>query len=180
MESLSTTTGDVFSNTTSITTLQNDVLTNLNNYTTLDIDLSSLDGQITTLESHITNIDTDITDLESDILAFNTSLSVIESDYVTNEYLDSLRIIADTTWTIGSSSDADYSSLHEALIASYNYTISPTATLTLQLEEGTHTYTDVLEINHQQGERIEIIGDIQSPETYICGLLESFWGPRGP
>jgi len=145
-ESLSTTTGDVSSNTTSITTLQNDVSTNLNNYT---------------------NLETEVTDLESDILTLNNSFSAIESDYITNEHLESLHIRVDTTWAVGPSSDADYTTLHDALTASYDYTIDPNATLTLQLEEGTHIYTNVLEINHQQGERIEIVGDIQSPETYV-------------
>ena len=150
-ESMSVNTGDISTNTTLIETIQNDVSTNLNNYTSLE---------------------TDVTDLEGDILTLNTSLSAIESDYVTNEYLDSLHITADTIWTIGASSDANYINLHDALSANYDYTIDPDVRLTLQLEEGTHTYTDTVEINHQQGERIEIVGDIESPENYV---LEFFW-----
>lgn len=74
-------------------------------------------------------------------------------------------ITDDTIYTVGPT--GDYADLPEALSALDRYRIASGASVTFQLEAGTHIFTEALEIQHPDGERIAILGDLADPATTL-------------
>ena len=149
------------------------IATNTADISTLGNDLGALTTTVNNTSAQVTDNTSAITTLVDDITALTDSIATITTDYVTFDDLDGQWIDEDTTWIVGPSVDADYPTLHDAVFASYDYKIYPDATLTLQMEPGTHQYTETVYIQHDHGDRLQITGDINQPDAYVL----EFTGP---
>ena len=94
-------------------------------------------------------------------------VAAIEADYVSESDLAATTLSASETWTVGPSSSADYADLHDALDAANLLHIHPDAYLVLQLETGTHSYTDIVRVRHPNGRNILIRGDRSDPSSVV-------------
>ena len=74
-------------------------------------------------------------------------------------------LTTDTIWTIGE--NGNYTTLKEAWEATQNIRLTPTATLTLQLEDETHIIDDTLILHHPDGSQIKIIGNDGNPSAVV-------------
>ncbi|MEC7983702.1 MAG: right-handed parallel beta-helix repeat-containing protein [Myxococcota bacterium] len=186
--------GGIAANQSAIASLQTDLGTLQSQVagaeTSIQQNMSSIvnhSASLSALQTSMTNAESDISDhvllitdnaddidvLESDMASLLVSITAIESDYVTSATLAAQWISTDTTWVIGPSSSANFATLHDAVRESYQYKIHPDAVLTLSLEAGTHTYTESLDIRHDHGNRMEIVGDIAQPGAYILEFTGS-------
>lgn len=118
----------------------------------------ALEARITELETLALQQAADNESRMSETSALDARMTVIEGAAV-------LLISEDTTFTVGAM--GDYAGLPEALAALDHYRIATGVTVTLQLEAGTYTFDEALEIQHPDGDRIAILGDVDDPSTTV-------------
>jgi hypothetical protein len=109
----------------------------------------------------------DVVDNTTSITDLAAQVAAIDDDYVSESDLAATTLSATVTWTVGPSSTADYADLHDALDAAKLLKFHPDAYLVLQLEAGTHTYTDTVNIRHPDGRNILIRGDTSDPSSVV-------------
>ncbi len=80
-------------------------------------------------------------------------------------------ITADTTWTVGSG--GDHATLQDALDALQMSLISPAATVTLQVLDGTYAITAPITVAHPNGDRIHVVGNTGNPNAVTFSVVDS-------
>ena len=127
---------------------------------------SAISANSTDIANHWTSIANNssaVTSLQGSVGTNASALTQLQSTYVSTADLDAMTIVSDEIWTVGPSGNADYPDLHQALDAAYDVSIHPNALLTLQLEAGTHSYTETVEVRHPDGDNLRIHGDLNDP-----------------
>ncbi|MEC7985574.1 MAG: right-handed parallel beta-helix repeat-containing protein [Myxococcota bacterium] len=160
----------VSTNSGDISTLNASVSTNTGDLTTNTASIATNTTNIASLQTDVSDAQTDISDLQADLTTAESDIDTLQTDYTTlsGNVLD--MISTDTTWTIGST--GDYSNLDDAMVAARDVNIHPDATLTLQFEDGVHSSTTAISLNHPQGNNIYIQGNASNKgavELYFNG-----------
>ena len=97
-------------------------------------------------------------------------VSALQSDMAN---LQAGVIQTDTTWTVGPSVVANFSDLFEAMESLRSMSISPNATLTIQVEDGVYpSHGRSLLLNHPDGARINILGNEENPERVVLSFRD--------
>jgi len=91
----------------------------------------------------MSSAESDITDLEDNVMT-------------TNE-----------TWVVDASGAGDFATLGEAMAAARQIAIRDSARLTITVEDGTYTSSTTLSLNHDNGDRISIIGNTSDPSKVV-------------
>lgn len=118
--------------------------------------VGELQAQVTSLEG--AECCTDLTELAERV-------SLIEGDYLRSDDIgDFVQIIReDTTMNVGP--DYEYADLASALAWLDGYVIASGATVTLQLQDGTYSPVEAIEVRHANGANIHILGNAADPSA---------------
>ena len=73
----------------------------------------------------------------------------------------------------GLSLDAGFDDIHDALTWLAGQRIHPAATVTVHIPPGLWTYDEPLEINHPNGDRLHIVGDVDAPLDHTLRFVDS-------
>ncbi|MBM75292.1 MAG: hypothetical protein CMK59_07810 [Proteobacteria bacterium] len=135
-----------------------------------DADLQSLSSAHTTLRSEHDAFVSGQEELDANQDAENLELWTSLQD--TQDTIPNV-IMNDVTWLIDPSGAGDYISLSDAQTALMNTFILPSALLTLQLADGTHTLSSVVRLDHPNGDRIVLQGNTQDPSAVVLDFVAS-------
>lgn len=88
-------------------------------------------------------------------------LLVVEDDYLRSADIGDAAWVVTTDTTLNV--PADYATIEDALAWLGERLIAPDATVTIQLADGVYALTETLVVNHRDGSRIEIVGNLADP-----------------
>lgn len=140
---------------------------------TLDAAASDLETRLGAAEStldalgvDVGALDTTVTTVEAELAALTDRVDGIQIDLPDDQPVQILQYLAeDATWTVGP--DGDYQTIQAAVEAASRLRIAPAAELIIEVADGTYTFTDVVGLNHGDGDRISLIGNEVDPSAVV-------------
>lgn len=127
------------------------------------------DETVKTLEEALTNLESRVAQIEAGDEQF-TDLETRVADLEDNVVL---LLTGDTTITVGSSAEANFTDLPTALASLDRYRLASDATVTLRLDPGTYSISGPVTIGHPDGARINIVGDTSDPGATVLQFADS-------
>ena len=121
-----------------------------------------VDDRMGTIDADLAEIHDRLEDLEAENVALRDRLAAVEIGSGASGWIREPE-----TWLV----PGDYANLQAALVAAADVRIWPSGRLTIQLEPGDHALVGPITLAHPDGQRIDIIGDLEGTATTTlqCG-----------
>ena len=161
----------ISSNTTDIGSNATDIGSNaskiISNATDIGSNATDIGSNATDIGSNTTNIGSNTTDIGDNAADIGDNATDIGDNTTDIGVLTGDVISTSTTWTVGTSSVADYADLKSAMDAARKKEIRGNAWLTIQIEDGTYSTSSYVLLNHAHGARIKILGNTADPSKVV-------------
>ena len=114
---------------------------------------------------------TDTTDYQGQIDDLTADLTDLALDVSVLDEAAVKMITTDTVYSISADGSGDFTDLNHAFEELQSYSIPSDVTVTIQLGEGTHVYGSRLDLKHRDGDQIQIVGNVDKPESVILDFV---------